>query len=128
VSYSSHYLLQHLGYSAVSWDVQPPADATVPYVNCDVSSEAKVSAALSETVGKFGAPPAVLVNNCGLQYMAPVTEFPLEKWNTLLGIMVTGTFLCSKAVIPGFYSFAAACRLQSQTLLFEPFLSLCDQE
>ena len=97
----SHSLSQRLGYAAVSWDIQAPADASVPYIHCDVSSEAKVAAALSQTVGTFGAPPSVLVNNCGLQYMAPVTEFPLEKWNTLLGIMVTGTFLCSKAVIPG---------------------------
>jgi NAD(P)-dependent dehydrogenase (short-subunit alcohol dehydrogenase family) len=85
----------------VSWDIQAPADSSVPFVSCDVSSEAKVAAALSETVGKLGAAPSVLINNCGLQYMAPVTEFPLEKWNQLLGIMVTGTFLCSKAVIPG---------------------------
>jgi 3-hydroxybutyrate dehydrogenase len=92
---------QRLGYAAISWDIQAPADSSIPFVNCDVSSEAKVAAALSETVGKLGASPSVLINNCGLQYMAPVTEFPLEKWNTLLGIMVTGTFLCSKAVIPG---------------------------
>lgn len=97
----SHSLRQNLGYSAVSWDIQAPTDPSVPFVSCDVSSEAKVAAALSETVGKLGAAPSVLINNCGLQYMAPVTEFPLEKWNALLGIMVTGTFLCSKAVIPG---------------------------
>ncbi len=102
----SHCILQSLGYAAVSWDIQAPADSSVPFVSCDVSSEAKVAAALSETVGKLGAPPSVLINNCGLQYMAPVTEFPLEKWNSLLGIMVTGTFLCSKAVIPGRISLA----------------------
>jgi NADP-dependent 3-hydroxy acid dehydrogenase YdfG len=85
----------------VSWDIQAPADASVPFVSCDVSSEEKVASALSQTVSKLGAAPSVLINNCGLQYMAPVTEFPLDKWNQLLGIMVTGTFLCSKAVIPG---------------------------
>jgi len=100
-SLSSHAFLQRLGYAAVSWDIQAPADASVPYVRCDVSSETNVAAALSDTVAKHGASPSILINNCGLQYMAPVTEFPLERWNTLLGIMVTGTFLCSKAVIPG---------------------------
>jgi 3-hydroxybutyrate dehydrogenase len=32
--------------------------------------------------------------------MSPVDEFPLEKWNQLISIMLTGTFLCSKTVIP----------------------------
>ena len=100
-SLSSHACSQRLGYAAVSWDIQAPADASVPYIRCDVSSETNVAAALSETVDKHGASPSILINNCGLQYMAPVTEFPLERWNTLLGIMVTGTFLCSKAVLPG---------------------------
>jgi 3-hydroxybutyrate dehydrogenase len=111
----SHSFRQNLGYSAVSWDIQAPTDPSVPFVSCDVSSEAKVAAALSETVGKLGAAPSVLINNCGLQYMAPVTEFPLEKWNTLLGIMVTGTFLCSKAVIPGACLSARASHAPSLT-------------
>lgn len=91
--------LQAQGFNAVSWDLKAPAE-DVPFVECDVTSEAKVQAAFAQTVEKYGA-PAVLVNNCGLQFMSPVDEFPLEKWNQLISIMLTGTFLCSKAVIPG---------------------------
>lgn len=90
--------LRMMGINAISWDIKAPTE-DVPFVECDVTSEQKVQAAFSQTVEKFGA-PSILVNNCGLQFMAPIDEFPLDKWNQLIGIMLTGTFLCSKTVIP----------------------------
>ena len=41
-----------------------------------------------------------MVNNAGLQYVAPVVEFPEERWNLLIGVMLTGAFLCSKYSLP----------------------------
>src|SRR5215213_5915867 len=35
----------------------------------------------------------VLVNNAGLQYVAPLESFPFEQWNRLLGVLLTGPFL-----------------------------------
>lgn len=90
--------LQAQGLKAVSWDIKAPSE-NVPFIECDVTSETKVQAALAQTIELYGA-PSILINNCGLQFMAPVDEFPLEKWNQLIGIMLTGTFLCSKSVIP----------------------------
>lgn len=86
------------GIKAVSWDIKAPSE-NLPFVECDVTSEAKVLEAFNKTVEQFGA-PSILVNNCGLQFMSPVEDFPLEKWNQLISIMLTGTFLCSKTVIP----------------------------
>lgn len=90
--------LQASGIHAISWDIKGPAE-DVPFIECDVTSELKVQAAYAQTLEKFGT-PSILINNCGLQFMAPVDEFPLEKWNQLISIMLTGTFLCSKTVIP----------------------------
>lgn len=92
--------LEAMGMNAVSWDLVPPADIVTPYISCDVTNEEKVKAAYKETKEGYGA-PQILINNCGLQFLAPVDEFPLEKWNQLLQVMLTGTFLCSKHVIPG---------------------------
>jgi 3-hydroxybutyrate dehydrogenase len=47
------------------------------------------------------APIDVLVNNAGLQHVAGVEEFPLEKWDLLLNVMLKGPFLMSRAVLPG---------------------------
>lgn len=86
------------GIQAISWDIRPPAE-DVAFVECDVTSEEGVQKAYQKTVEAYGA-PSILINNCGLQFMSPVEEFPLEKWNQLISIMLTGTFLCSKTVIP----------------------------
>ncbi len=86
------------GIKAVSWDIRPPTE-DVPFVECDVSSETAVQSALASTVKSYGE-PTILVNNCGLQFMSPVEEFPIEKWNQLISIMLTGTFICSKTLIP----------------------------
>ncbi len=86
------------GHRVVNWDLRAPVevDPRIPHVFCDVSSEAAVAEAVKNTAGDIG----ILVNNSGLQFMAPVDEYPLEKWNQLIGIMLTGTFLCTKAVLP----------------------------
>src|SRR5256712_13668515 len=39
----------------------------------------------------------ILVDSGGLQRDAPVTEMTLEQWNTVLGVILTGVFLCSRA-------------------------------
>ena len=42
----------------------------------------------------------VLVNNAGIQHVAPIESYPLEQWNRLLGVLLTGPFLLTQAVLP----------------------------
>ncbi|MDP5275621.1 3-hydroxybutyrate dehydrogenase [Chengkuizengella axinellae] len=42
----------------------------------------------------------VIINNAGLQYISKVEEFPLEKWNLLIDVMLTGPFLLIKHTMP----------------------------
>ncbi len=65
----------------------------------DVRDRGQVQAMIDETAGVFGRLD-ILVNNAGLQFIAPVHEFPEEKWDLLLGVMLTGTFLCTKYSLP----------------------------
>lgn len=83
---------------AVSWDINPPSQE-VPYIYCDVTKEEAIQKALYETIQTIGE-PTILINNCGLQFLSPIEEFPAEKWNQLISILLTGTFLCSKNLIP----------------------------
>lgn len=41
----------------------------------------------------------VLVNNAGVQHVAPIERYPLEQWNRLLGVLLTGPFLLTQAVL-----------------------------
>ncbi len=40
------------------------------------------------------------INNAGLQHVARVAEYPLEKWDRLMDVMLRGTFLMTQAVLP----------------------------
>lgn len=85
-------------YQVVNWDLRPPKEPTdIPHIECDVTNEALVNSAYQKTKDQFGT-PYLLVNNSGLQFLSPVEDFPLEKWNLITGVLLTGTFLCSKAV------------------------------
>jgi 3-hydroxybutyrate dehydrogenase len=42
----------------------------------------------------------ILINNAGLQHVAPIEDFPLAQWHRLLGVLLTGPFLLTQAVLP----------------------------
>ena len=69
------------------------------FIKTDVADENSVKNMVKKTIDKFGKID-ILVNNAGLQYIAKVEDFPLEKWNLLISVMLTGTFLCTKHVVP----------------------------
>jgi 3-hydroxybutyrate dehydrogenase len=63
----------------------------------DVTSEADIQRCLAE----FGERSIdVLINNAGLQHVARVADYPLEKWDRLMDVMLRGTFLMTQAVLP----------------------------
>jgi 3-hydroxybutyrate dehydrogenase len=64
----------------------------------DVASGAGIEAALPELNRD---PPDVLINNAGLQYVAPLEQFPPEQWEWLIAVMLTGAALLTRAVLPG---------------------------
>lgn len=75
--------------------------APVRFVQTDVSDEASVSAAVAAAVQNFGG-LEYLVNNAGISNPAnpPVEELSLDDWNRLLGVNLTGAFLCTKHATP----------------------------
>jgi NAD(P)-dependent dehydrogenase (short-subunit alcohol dehydrogenase family) len=64
---------------------------------CDVSSRASVQAAISEVLATHGRID-ILVNNAGIALMGPSETVSDDDWNTSIGIMQTGVFLCSQIV------------------------------
>ena len=64
---------------------------------CDVSSRASVEAAVAEVLAAHGQID-VLVNNAGIGLAGPSESFTDDAWNTSIGVMQTGVFLCSQVV------------------------------
>ncbi|MCM3571084.1 3-hydroxybutyrate dehydrogenase [Neobacillus mesonae] len=65
----------------------------------NVADEEQVKKAINDLVSERGSLD-VVVNNAGLQFISPVEDFPLEKWNQLLAVILTGTFLITKHALP----------------------------
>lgn len=78
--------------------IQQAGGSAAPFA-ADVSDPAAVQAMIDAAVELFGG-VGILVNNAGLQYVAPIEDFPLERWNRIIAVMLTGPFLCTKAALP----------------------------
>ena len=64
---------------------------------CDVRQPDEIAAAVQETIGHYGGID-ILVNNAGVTWGAAAEEMPLEKWQAVLEVNLTGAFLFSQTV------------------------------
>lgn len=68
-------------------------------LKCDVTSEEEIKGAIDETVFNYGSLD-VLINNAGLQYVSKIEDFPTEKFEFLIKVMLTAPFIAIKHVLP----------------------------
>lgn len=64
-------------------------------IKADVSKEEEVAAMFARAIDHFGT-LHIAVSNAGLQRDAPYDEMTLEQWNTVIGVNLTGQFLCTR--------------------------------
>lgn len=60
----------------------------------------QISDMIARAEAAFGAVD-ILVNNAGIQHVAPVEEFPIEKWDAILAINLSSSFYTIRAALPG---------------------------
>lgn len=73
---------------------------TVTYSPADMSRPDEIQALVSDAVAQFGAVD-VLVNNAGIQHVAPVDDFPDDRWEMIISINLSSSFYTTKAALPG---------------------------
>jgi glucose 1-dehydrogenase len=76
-------------------------DSNAIAVRADVSDESQVCAMFAAMKERFGTID-ILINNAGLQQDAPFHEMTLAQWNRVMGVNLTGQFLCSREAVREF--------------------------
>jgi 3-hydroxybutyrate dehydrogenase len=75
-------------------------DVAVFYHGADLSKAAAVGEMMEYAMAEAGGVD-ILVNNAGIQHVAPVDEFPPEKWDAILAINLSSAFHAIRAALPG---------------------------
>lgn len=71
----------------------------IAFFTTDVSNEESVRKAIAASVERFGNITG-LINNAAIQIDKPVTKLTLNEWNRVIGVNLTGAFLCAKHAAP----------------------------
>ena len=70
------------------------------YSGADMTKPAEIAAMVKTAETTFGRLD-VLVNNAGIQHVAPIEEFPVDKWDAIIAINLSAAFHAIRAAVPG---------------------------
>jgi len=70
------------------------------YSAADMTRPAEIAAMIEQAERGFGAVD-ILVNNAGIQFVAPVDEFPVDRWDAIIAINLSSAFHSTRAALPG---------------------------
>ena len=70
------------------------------YDGADMTKPAEIAAMVANAQGKLGALD-ILVNNAGIQFVSPIEDFPVEKWDAIIAINLSAAFHAMRAAVPG---------------------------
>mgnify|MGYP002785681935 CR=1 FL=1 len=71
----------------------------VGYHGADMSKPAEIAALVAQAEAELGGVD-ILVNNAGIQHVAPVEDFPAEKWDAIIAINLSSAFHTTRLAIP----------------------------
>ncbi len=87
------------GIEKIRADLAAEFSVTVVYSAADMSRPHDITAMVEDAVKQFGGVD-ILVNNAGIQHVAPVDEFPADKWDAIIAINLSSVFHTTRAVLP----------------------------
>jgi 3-hydroxybutyrate dehydrogenase len=87
------------GIDVLAVDLEPDPDGPGVPFEADLTDAEANAAAVAEAQQRFGRLD-IVVPNAGVQHVAAVEEFPLERWQTILALMLTSPFLLAKHAWP----------------------------
>jgi len=98
--------LQDDGMDVLAVDLKPDQAGPGTQFQADLTDAAANEAAVNEALSRFGRLD-IVVANAGIQHVSPIEEFPIEKWNTIVALLLTSPFLLAKYAWPALKSSGA---------------------
>jgi 3-hydroxybutyrate dehydrogenase len=83
------------GMNVLSVDLKPDQDGPGVPFEADLTNAAANEAAVNRAIEQFGRLD-VIVANAGIQHVSPIKDFPEERWNTIVSLLLTSPFLLAK--------------------------------
>ena len=80
-------------------DLAHRTNAMIAYSPADMSKPRAIEQMVRQTTDAFGAVD-IMVNNAGIQHVAPIDEFPEDKWDAIMAINLSSAFHATKLVLP----------------------------
>ncbi|HSW25711.1 MAG TPA: 3-hydroxybutyrate dehydrogenase [Burkholderiaceae bacterium] len=80
-------------------EIAAARDVDVMHDGADMSHVDAIESMMAHAIGEFGVID-LLINNAGIQHVAPVDEFPLDKWNAILAINLSAAFHTTRLALP----------------------------
>ena len=74
-------------------------DVQVRYDGADMSRQSDIEGLMGKALAEFGCID-ILINNAGIQHVAPVDEFPVDKWYAILAINLSANFHTTRLALP----------------------------
>ena len=71
----------------------------VRYDGADLSQQDAIESMMGNAIEAFGAVD-ILINNAGIQFVAPIDEFPVAKWNAIIALNLTASFHTIRLALP----------------------------
>ncbi|MEX2520008.1 MAG: 3-hydroxybutyrate dehydrogenase [Paracoccaceae bacterium] len=84
---------------ALAAEIAKEFDADVRYFQADMSKAGTCRGFVTAAAEAFGGVD-ILVNNAGVQHVAPIPEFPIEKWDQIIAINLSSSFHTTAAALP----------------------------
>jgi 3-hydroxybutyrate dehydrogenase len=81
-------------------DLIKTSNAGALYSGADMTKPDEIRAMVADCTAQLGTPD-ILINNAGIQHVAPVDEFPDDSWDAVLAIILSSAFHTTKAALPG---------------------------
>ena len=84
----------------IACQIESDYGVSADYYGADLRNPVEIENSIQECMERFGRVD-ILVNNAGIQHVAPLPEFPAQKWDEVISVNLSASFHTIKACLPG---------------------------